>query len=165
MNEKPMNEDFTHLDSSGRVHMVDVTAKEATDRRAVAEAVVTMHSETRDRLFSGELPKGDAVATVRIAGITGAKRTAEIIPLAHPIPITGVTVDVTPIADGVRVLAMVRTTAPTGVEMEALTAVSTAALTLYDMVKSVERGVTIGPVRLLEKSGGSSGTWERDHPE
>ncbi|MPZ51334.1 MAG: cyclic pyranopterin monophosphate synthase MoaC [Acidimicrobiia bacterium] len=152
---------LTHIDESGAAHMVDVTEKEDSDRRAVAEAIVTMDSSTRDRLFAGDLPKGDAVATVRLAGIMGAKRTAELIPLAHPIPITAITLEVNAIDIGVRLLAMVRTTAPTGVEMEALTAVSTAALSLYDMVKAVERGVTIGPVRLLEKSGGRSGQWRR----
>jgi cyclic pyranopterin phosphate synthase len=155
-----MDEQLTHLDSEGAVRMVDVSAKEVTVREAVAEAAVTMHPETRDRLFGGELPKGDALASVRIAGIMGAKRTAELIPLCHPVPIEGITVDVEPTESGAVIRSTVRTSWRTGVEMEAMTAVTTAALALYDMVKGIERGVTIGPISLRRKTGGRSGTWE-----
>lgn len=141
--------------------MVDVGGKEVTDRVAVAECVVTMSSETAAALFEGELPKGDALASVRLAGIMGAKRTPDLIPLCHPIAVTGIEVVVEPASAGARIEATVRTTGKTGVEMEAMTAVSIAALALYDMVKGVERGVEISSVRLLSKSGGRSGTWTR----
>lgn len=153
-------ERFPHLTDTGEVHMVDVSAKDVTTREAVAEATVVMSAETARRLFSGDLPKGDALAVVRIAGIMGAKETARLIPLAHPLPLTGVRVEVENVDDGARIVATVRTTARTGVEMEALTAATVAALSLYDMVKGVERGVTIERVRLLRKTGGRSGTWE-----
>lgn len=153
---------LTHLRDDGAIHMVDVSGKPPTERRAAAEAVVRMPAELAARFFTGDLPKGDAVATVRLAAITGSKRTWELIPLAHPIGLTSVTVDVEPHPDGVRIEATCATTDRTGVEMEALTAVSLAALTLYDMVKSVERGVVIGPIRLLAKSGGRSGHWKAE---
>jgi cyclic pyranopterin phosphate synthase len=143
------------------MHMVDVSDKEVTVREAVAEAEVTLSTEVSRRLFSGDLPKGDALAAVRLAGITGAKRTAELIPLCHPLPIDAVAIEVEELPAGARITSRVRTTARTGVEMEAMTAAAVAALTLYDMVKGIERGVTIGPVRLLSKTGGRSGTWER----
>jgi cyclic pyranopterin phosphate synthase len=127
----------------------------------VAEALVTLSPELTRRLFGGELPKGDALATVRVAGVMAAKRTAELIPLCHPHPHHAVTIEVEENQVGARILASVTTAGRTGVEMEAMTAVSIAALTLYDMVKGLERGVEIGPVRLLHKSGGKSGTWER----
>jgi len=154
-------DEMTHLDDEGHVHMVDVGGKSATRRRAVAEALVTMAGATSDLLFGGGLPKGDALATVRLAGIMAAKRTPDLIPLCHPLALTHIAVDVEPADGGARLSALVETTGPTGVEMEAMTAVSVAALTLYDMVKSVDRGVEIGPVRLVHKSGGKSGTWER----
>jgi cyclic pyranopterin phosphate synthase len=141
--------------------MVDVGAKPDTDRLAVAEAIVLMSDETAHRLFAGELPKGDALASVRLAGIMGAKRTAELILLCHPIPITALTVDIERVDHGVAIRASVSTTGKTGVEMEAMTAVSVASLALYDMVKGVERGVTIERVALVHKSGGRSGTWDR----
>lgn len=150
---------LTHLTDRGDVHMVDVSSKDATDRRAVAEAVVTMPAELAERLFSGALPKGDALATVRLAGIMAAKRTPELIPLAHPIALTSVAVVVEPHPDGVRIEAVCGTTDRTGVEMEAMTAAGVAALTLYDMVKSVERSVTLREIRLLSKSGGRTGEW------
>ncbi len=152
---------FTHLTASGDVHMVDISSKEVTTREAVATAGVTLASSARDALFSGNLPKGDALAAVRLAGITGAKRTSELIPLCHPLPIDAIRVDVESTDDGARITASVVTTARTGVEMEALTAVSVAALTLYDMVKGLDRGAVIGPIQLIRKSGGHSGTWER----
>lgn len=158
----PPAPELTHLTAEGDVHMVDVGAKDVTERRARAEAIVSMSSSLADRLFEGDLPKGDALATVRLAGIMAAKRTPELIPLAHPIALTSVTVEIERHPEGVRIVAECALSDRTGVEMEAMTAVSVAALTLYDMVKSVERGVVIGPVRLLHKSGGRSGTWEAD---
>ena len=156
-----MSSEFTHLTPEGNVHMVDVSGKAITVRRAVAEAEVALPFELSRRLFSGDLPKGDALAVVRVAGIMAAKRTAELIPLSHPLPIDAVEIEVEQSQTGARILATVSTAGPTGVEMEAMTAVSIAALTLYDMVKGIERGVEIGPVRLLHKSGGKSGTWDR----
>ncbi len=141
--------------------MVDVGHKEVTVRAAEAEAVIRMERATREALFGGELPKGDGLAAVRLAGIMGAKRTADLIPLCHPLTLDSVQVAVEPSPEGARITASVRTSARTGVEMEALTAVAVAALTLYDMVKSLERGVEIGSVRLLRKEGGRTGTWER----
>lgn len=151
---------LTHLSADGSVHMVDVGDKEVTERRAMAEAVVVMSPSLADRLFADDLPKGDALATVRLAGITAAKRTSDLIPLAHPISLTSVTVEVERHPEGVRIETDCKVRERTGVEMEALTAAAVAALALYDMVKSVERGVVIGPVRLLHKSGGRSGVWE-----
>ncbi len=153
--------ELTHLNEAGEVHMVDVGEKDITDREAVAEAFVSVSPELANRFFAGDLPKGDAAAVARIAGIMGAKRTADLIPLCHPIPLTGVEVSLERSGRGIRVLATVRTTGRTGVEMEAMTAVGLAALTIYDMVKSVERGVTVESIGLLRKSGGRSGTWER----
>lgn len=150
-----------HLDESGQAHMVDVGDKAATRRRAVAEAFLSMSEETRAALFGGELVKGDALAVARVAGIQAAKRTSDLIPLCHPLALTHAAVDIEQSEDGARVSVRVETTGPTGVEMEALTAASVTALSLYDMVKSMERGVEIGPVRLLEKSGGRSGRWQR----
>jgi len=153
--------ELSHLNQSGEVHMVDVSSKGDTDREGVAEALVEMSNATADLLFASELPKGDALASARIAGIMAAKRTADLIPLCHPIAIGAVTVDISRHPNGVTVLATVKTTGKTGVEMEAMTAVSVAALAIYDMVKGVERGVAIKEVRLIKKSGGRSGTWER----
>jgi cyclic pyranopterin phosphate synthase len=141
--------------------MVDVGDKEVTDREAVAEALVVMSAELADRFFAGDLPKGDAAAVARIAGIIGAKKTADLIPLCHPISLTGVELALERSGRGIRVLATVRTTGKTGVEMEAMTAVAVASLTIYDMVKGVERGVTVESIGLVRKSGGRSGTWER----
>lgn len=153
---------LTHLDAAGRVHMVDVSAKEVTSREATAEALVALSPDARRRLFDGTLPKGDALASVRLAGIMGAKRTPDLIPLCHPLPITGVTVDVVEAEAGARITVRVATEARTGVEMEAMTGASVAALALYDMVKSVDRSASITAVRLLEKRGGKSGTWVRE---
>jgi cyclic pyranopterin monophosphate synthase len=156
--------ELTHLDSSGRARMVDVGQKPATDRRAVAEAVVQVSPKTAQRVLDGDAPKGDVLGVARIAGIQAAKRTSELIPLCHPLALSfiGVEGSVDAAAGEIRLHAEARTTGPTGVEMEALTAVSVAALTVYDMVKGVERGAQIGPVRLLEKSGGRSGEWRRE---
>ena len=142
--------------------MVDVGGKDVTQRVARAECTVTMTGPTAEALFGGRLPKGDALASVRLAGIMGAKRTSELIPLCHPIPIDGVTVSVERVDSGARITAIVTTSGRTGVEMEAMTAVTVAALALYDMVKGVERGVEIGRVRLLHKSGGRSGEWNAE---
>lgn len=141
--------------------MVDVSSKEITQRSASAEAIVALANSTADALFGGTLPKGDALATIRVAGIMAAKRTAELIPLCHPLPIDAVEVTIDRVEEGARIVADVTTTARTGVEMEAMTAASVAALSLYDMVKGVERGVEIRSLRLLRKAGGRSGTWER----
>ena len=159
------DQELTHLDASGHAHMVDVGDKTPTDRRAVAEAIVLMSDDTLDKLFEGDLPKGDALGTARLAGIMGAKRTPDLIPLCHPVAIAGVTVDIERIEGGARIETSVRTTDRTGVEMEALTAASVAALTLYDMIKGVERGAQIGVVRVLEKAGGRSGEYRRDREE
>ncbi|HUO45843.1 MAG TPA: cyclic pyranopterin monophosphate synthase MoaC [Acidimicrobiia bacterium] len=156
-----MSSELPHLTEEGHAHMVDVSAKEATVRRAVAEGLITMPAALAARLFAGDLPKGDALAAVRLAGIMAAKRTADLIPLCHPLRLDGVEVEVKQSHDGTQIRATVVSAGPTGVEMEAMTAVAVAALTLYDMVKGLERGVEIGPIRLLHKSGGKSGTWER----
>jgi cyclic pyranopterin monophosphate synthase len=142
--------------------MVDVGGKEATDRRAVARAVVQMSPETAAAIERGDAPKGDVLATARIAGIQAAKRTAELIPLCHPLPLSFVDVvaAIDPGAGAVTLIAEARTTAQTGVEMEAMTACAVAALTVYDMVKGLERGIEVGPVALLEKTGGSE-DWRR----
>ena len=156
--------DLTHLDSSGRARMVDVGEKPVTERRAVARAVVRVSPETAHKVLAGDAPKGDVLGVARIAGIQAAKRTAELIPLCHPLALTFVGVEGSVDAqDGTIVLtAEARTTGQTGVEMEAMTAASVAALTVYDMVKGIERGAAIGEVVLLEKSGGRSGHWTRD---
>jgi cyclic pyranopterin phosphate synthase len=143
--------------------MVDVSDKPATARRAVAEAIVSMSAETLSLVIDGGGPKGDVLGVAELAGVMGGKRTSELIPLCHPLPLTDLQVTITPdrAASALRIRAEAATTAQTGVEMEAMTAVSVAALTVYDMVKGVERGVTIGGVRLLAKSGGKSGDWVR----
>ena len=152
---------LTHLDSEGRARMVDVTEKSETSRRAVATGKITLSPATVAILRDGTLPKGDALATARIAGIMGAKRTSELIPLCHPLPISKATVDLEIVEDGVEIKAEVRVTGKTGVEMEALTAVSVAALTLYDMVKAVDKSAVITQIQLEEKSGGKSGDFNR----
>lgn len=157
-----MVSEFSHLDETGDVRMVDVSAKPETVREAIAESFVTLSPEVRRALFSGRLPKGDALASVRLAAIMAAKKTPELIPLCHPLPLTGITVTVEEVGPGARIVTTVSTTARTGVEMEAMTAAAVGALALYDMVKGLDKGVEIGPVRLLRKSGGKSGTWERD---
>ncbi|MDQ5816480.1 MAG: cyclic pyranopterin monophosphate synthase MoaC [Actinomycetota bacterium] len=148
-----------HPESEAR--MVDVTGKEVTVREATAGAVVRMSSATRDLVLERKLEKGDALEVARIAGIMAAKKTAELIPLCHPLPLGAVDVTLEPVGDGIEVIARVRTTERTGVEMEALTAVAVAGLTIYDMVKGTERGVEVTDIRLLRKSGGRSGLWVR----
>jgi cyclic pyranopterin phosphate synthase len=156
---------LSHLDATGAARMVDVSGKPDTAREAVAEALVLMEPATLDLIQSGGIPKGDVFAVARIAGIMAAKQTSTLIPMCHPLPITGVAVHIEP-ASGttLRIAATVRTTGKTGVEMEALTAASVAALAVYDMCKAVDRGMRIEGVRLLEKRGGKSGSW-RAAPE
>ena len=152
---------LTHVDSAGRSRMVDVTGKEATRRVARAEAFVMMSSSTLKLLRGNALPKGNALETARIAGIQAAKKTSDLIPLCHPLPLTHVDVSITIVRGGVRLESTASTKAETGVEMEALAAAAIAALTLYDMCKAVEKGISIEKVRLLEKTGGKSGHWVR----
>ena len=152
---------LTHLDAEGRARMVDVSAKPATAREATAQGFVRMSAATRAMALSGKAKKGDVRAVAEIAGVMAAKRCADLIPLCHPLAISKVEVAVTAVDEGLCVTAKVKTTGPTGVEMEALTAVSVACLTLYDMLKAAERGMVIDGVRLLEKSGGASGDWRR----
>jgi len=159
-----MSERLTHLDSAGRARMVDVSDKTATDRRAVARAVVRVSPRTADSVKAGDTPKGDVLGTARIAGIQAAKRTSELIPLCHPLALSfvGVEGEIDTDTGEITLIAEARTSGPTGVEMEALTAVSVAALTVYDMIKGIERGAEIGQITLLRKSGGRSGEWRRD---
>ena len=152
---------LTHFNAEGEAHMVDVGAKAATDRVAVAEGRIFMAPETLALIRSGGHKKGDVLGIARIAGIMGAKRTADLIPLCHPIPLTHVSVDFSVEDDAVHCMATTKTTGQTGVEMEALTAVQVALLTIYDMCKAVDRGMTMDGVRLLEKRGGKSGDWSR----
>ncbi len=154
---------LTHLDEHGRARMVDVGEKPATERRAVARAEVMVSPQTAERVLAGDAPKGDVLGVARIAGIQAAKRTAELIPLCHPLALSFVGVEGTVDRDAGRIAltAEARTTGPTGVEMEALTAATVAALTVYDMVKGIERGAEIASVALIEKSGGRSGEWRR----
>lgn len=155
-------ERLTHLDEHGAAHMVDVAGKPVTHRRAVARGEVRMKPETLAMIVEGRAPKGDVFAVARIAGIQAAKKTADLIPLCHPLPITKVSVELEPGESEVVITAVVETDGKTGIEMEALTAASVAGLALYDMCKAVDRGMTITGVRLLEKSGGASGTWTRE---
>ena len=153
---------LSHFDTSGRAHMVDVSDKAVTDRIAVAEGHITMTLETLALITEGRATKGDVLGISRLAGIMGAKKTAELIPLCHPLPITKVTLDLMPdpTLPGVRISATVKTTGQTGVEMEALTAVSTAALTVHDMVKAVQKDMEIGGIRVTLKDGGKSSRFE-----
>jgi cyclic pyranopterin phosphate synthase len=154
---------LTHLDEAGHAHMVDVSDKAETERMARATATALLTEEAMGLLIQGNLKKGDAMGVARVAGIMGAKKTSELIPLCHPLPITKVTVDLYPdlLKNEVIITATVKTRGQTGVEMEALTAVTTAALTLYDMLKAVDKGITISDIHLDEKQGGKSGTWKR----
>jgi cyclic pyranopterin phosphate synthase len=154
-----VSQDFSHFDKRGHAAMVDVGAKPVTERTATARAVVTMLPATLSMIRTGGAKKGDVLGVARLAGIMAAKRTSDLIPLCHPLPIAGVMLDLVVEADGVVATATVRTTHGTGVEMEAMTAVSVALLTVYDMAKAVDRGMTIGAIRLLAKSGGRSGDW------
>lgn len=150
---------LTHLDESGAAHMVDVGGKAATARRAVASGRITMSPEALAAIRAGNAPKGDVLATARIAGIMAAKRTGELIPLCHPLGLEAVTIDFVYEDDAIRVTATASLTGKTGVEMEAMTAVSIALLTIYDMVKAIDKGMVIEAVRLIAKSGGKSGDW------
>ena len=153
--------DFTHLDDQGRARMVDVGDKPVTARRAVASALVRMLPETRQALLEGALPKGDALAVARLAGIQGAKSTSQLIPLCHPLPLDQVTVDLVADDAGMRIQVEARTQARTGVEMEALTGAATAGLALIDMIKSRDRSAFLAHVQLELKEGGKSGQWVR----
>lgn len=154
--------ELTHFDGKGDAHMVDVSDKDVTSRTAVAAGHVKMLPETLEMIAEGRAKKGDVLGVARLAGIMGAKKTPDLIPLCHPLPVTKVAVELTPdpALPGVRIEATVKTTGQTGVEMEALTAVSVAALTLYDMVKAVEKSMQIGDIRLVMKEGGKSGRYE-----
>ena len=154
-----MANELSHFDGDGKAHMVDVSDKPVTDRIATAEAHITMTTATLALIVEGRAGKGDVLGIARIAGIMAAKKTAELIPLCHPLPITKVAIDLVPDANlpGVRITATVRTSGQTGVEMEALTAASTAALTVYDMVKAVQKDMVIGGLRVTLKDGGKSG--------
>ncbi|MGO9822073.1 MAG: cyclic pyranopterin monophosphate synthase MoaC [Solirubrobacteraceae bacterium] len=156
--------ELTHLDASGRARMVDVGDKPSTQRSAAARATVRVSPETARKVLDGDAPKGDVLGVARIAGIQAAKRTAELIPLCHPLALSFVGVEGSIDPDGgvIELIAEARTTGPTGVEMEALTAASVAALTVYDMVKGIDRRAEIASVALLSKSGGRSGDWSRD---
>ena len=155
--------ELSHLDETGRARMVDVGGKAVTERRAVARALVRMSAATAAAVERGDAPKGDVLSTARIAGIQGAKRTADLIPLCHPLPLSYVDVSIVIDAPAgeVTLTAEARTSGQTGVEMEAMTACAIAALTVYDMVKGMERGVVLERLELLEKRGGRSGTWRR----
>lgn len=163
--QEPGEPALTHLDERGAARMVDVGGKEPTRRTAVARARVRMSPRTLAAILSGGVPKGDVLAVARVAGIMAAKRTAELIPLCHPLPLTAVSVDLRPVQEGgaawIEVEARAETVDRTGVEMEALTAAAVAALTVYDMCKSLERGMVIEGLALWEKRGGRSGTWVR----
>jgi len=155
-----MSETLTHLDSNGNAHMVDVSNKDVTKRTATARSVVKMLPETLKKVIEGGLPKGDVLATVRIAGIQAAKKTPELIPLCHPLMLTKITVEINVLDDcRIEILCTCALRGKTGVEMEALTGASVAALTLYDMCKAVDKGITIVETSLLEKHGGKSGSW------
>ena len=156
-----MSDRLSHLDESGAAHMVDVTAKDATRRTAVATGLVRTRADVVEMITTGGLPKGDALATARVAGILAAKRTSDLIPLCHQLALTGVDVEFDIGTTEVAITATVRTTDRTGVEMEALTAVSVAALTLYDMLKAVDPAAGIDGIRVLRKDGGKTGTWTR----
>ena len=159
MTDIPTGQGLTHLRGDGSAHMVDVTDKAITKRTARAESTLVTRVDVVDLLMTGELPKGEALGTARIAGIMAAKRTSELIPLCHPLPLTKLSVDFEAQGDRVRVLASVTTRGLTGVEMEALTAASIAALTLYDMIKAVDKHASITDTRVLAKAGGKSGDW------
>ena len=159
-----MSSRLTHVDESGAARMVDVGAKAETRREAKAECLVRMAPATLQAVRESEVAKGDALGVARIAGIMAAKRTSELIPLCHPLPISSVELDFELVSAGVRIVATARVTGRTGVEMEALTAVAVAGLTVIDMVKGMEPGVWLDSIRLLEKTGGKSGGWKRQPP-
>lgn len=152
---------LTHADAQGRVRMVDVGDKAVTTREAIARGEVTMTAAARKAVRSGQVKKGDPLQAARVAGIMAAKQTSALIPLCHPLPLSSVHVDLTPTRRGYAIEARVKTDAKTGVEMEALTAVAVAALTVYDMLKAIDKGMVIGEIRLMSKTGGKGGTYER----
>lgn len=153
---------LTHLNTRGEAHMVDVGEKEVTTRTAIATGTVTMRPETLDLILKGDAKKGDVLATARLAGIMAAKKTADLIPLCHPLMLSKVTLDIEAVEKtALEITATVKVSGKTGAEMEALTGVSVACLTIYDMVKAVDRGMMISRIELVEKSGGKSGTWRR----
>jgi cyclic pyranopterin phosphate synthase len=152
---------LTHLDSSGNARMVDVTAKSITPREAAAQGTVTMNAQVLELLKSSKIPKGDVLATARIAGIMAAKRVDELIPLCHTLMLQSIEISFQPGADTISIQATVKCNGQTGVEMEALTAVSVAALTIYDMCKALDKAMVIGPISLLRKTGGASGVYQR----
>lgn len=154
------NGNLTHVRADGSAHMVDVTEKNETTRTAIAEGYVITRADVIDKIFDADLPKGDALPVARIAGIMAAKKTPDIIPLCHPLPLGKITIDFERHPDRVRIEALVKTRGVTGVEMEALSAVSGAALTVYDMIKAVDKRATITGLRVLEKTGGKSGDWK-----
>ncbi|MEO1311135.1 MAG: cyclic pyranopterin monophosphate synthase MoaC [Pseudomonadota bacterium] len=158
-----MGDRLTHFDDDGRARMVDVSAKDVTERRAVAVGAVRMEAATLEKALAGETRKGDVRTVAEIAGVMGAKRTSDLVPMCHPLPLSSIKVRIEPDAalPGLRVEAIAKTVGKTGVEMEALTAVSTACLTIYDMLKAADRTMTIEGVTLTEKSGGASGDWSR----
>jgi cyclic pyranopterin phosphate synthase len=160
-----MSDQLTHLDRSGHAVMVEVGEKQITSRTAIAQGEVSMSRPTLEAIRDGNVPKGDVLAAARIAGIMAAKKTPDLIPLCHTLLLTGVAIEfeIDEASERVVITATVRCNGQTGVEMEALTAVSVAALTIYDMAKALEKGMTIGPFRLLEKQGGKSGEWKRAH--
>ena len=161
--KEPATPGLSHIDVTGAASMVDVSEKGVTERTATAEGAVKMARETLAIILAGDIKKGDVIGTARLAGIMAAKRTSDLIPLCHPLPITHIGVDITPDEGlpGVRVTASVKVAAKTGVEMEALTAAAVACLTIFDMAKAVDRGMEITGVRVVEKRGGRSGTWRR----
>jgi cyclic pyranopterin monophosphate synthase len=158
-----MSKDFSHLDETGGISMVDVASKRTTHREAVAVATVHMQPDTLDKLIKQALPKGDVLTTAKVAGVLAAKQTPALIPLTHPVPINSVdiTCDLDPAGGAIEVRSIVRCEGKTGVEMEAMTACAVACLTIYDMCKSAEKGITIDSLQLVRKSGGKSGLWER----
>ena len=158
----PSKPRLSHVGADGKARMVDVGGKEITDREAIARGRVSMSAEARRLIRSGAVKKGDPLQTARLAGILAAKQTSSLIPLCHPLPLSSINVELTPTARGYDIEARVRTTASTGVEMEALTAVAVAALTVYDMVKAIDRGMTIEGIQLTHKRGGKSGDWQRE---
>jgi cyclic pyranopterin monophosphate synthase len=160
--EHPKNQSLSHLDETGQANMVDVSHKTPTVREAIAQAIIRMNLDTFHAIEQGNTPKGDVLSTARLAGIMAAKQTANLIPLCHPLPLTGIKVFIkaNPELPGYEILATVKTKAETGVEMEALTAVSVAALTLYDMAKALEKSIAIESIRLIHKSGGKSVDWQ-----
>lgn len=152
---------LSHISASGEAQMVDISSKATTHRIALAEAIVSMNPDTLSKILEGGMPKGDVLAVARIAGIQAAKRTSELIPLCHPLPITKINIEFLPLNDSdLQIQASVTVNGQTGVEMEALTAATIAALTIYDMCKAVQKDISIGKVRLLQKTGGKSGTWQ-----